>query len=556
MKRRILFLLLFIFLIAGCSAQPKLTETQKLESLARIWGFLKYYHPKVASGKINWDKELIQYLPKIKEAQSKEEFSKVVLKWIAKLGKVKKVNVEEKENTFDNNFNLNWTNDNSVFTENLITKLDFIEKNRHQGSNHYATPNPIGSVDFTHEELYSDLYLKLPDEGYRLLCLFRYWNIIEYFFPYKYQTDQDWDNVLTEMIPKFRDAKALSEYQLAVVELVAKINDSHAQVPPYLAPEVFGYYWIPAKFKLIKDQAVITGFYNDSLANINDIKVGDVIHKVNGEDISQIIRRKSKYISASNQATKLRDFSNAIFNGLTEQVTITYGRNGLVQEKQVKRYILSDLGNTEEIEPKWKTLNSNIGYVNMSLIEIPDIASMMESLMACKAIIFDVRNYPRGTMNEICKYLYPEPRPFVKFTLPDLSYPGKYYWFNGEALGNKNNQSYKGKVILLVNEHTQSHAEFTVMALQAADNTTVIGSQTAGADGNVMGINLVGSIQTGISGIGIFYLDGRGTQRIGIVPDIEVHQTIDGIRSGIDEILEKALSNLEEEKMLTTPKKH
>jgi carboxyl-terminal processing protease len=45
--------------------------------------------------------------------------------------------------------------------------------------------------------------------------------------------------------------------------------------------------------------------------------------------------------------------------------------------------------------------------------------------------------------------------------------------------------SYHGKVIILVNELTQSHAEFTVMALQAAPHSIVIGSQTAGADGNV-----------------------------------------------------------------------
>ncbi|MFT5243000.1 MAG: C-terminal processing protease CtpA/Prc [Psychroserpens sp.] len=44
-----------------------------------------------------------------------------------------------------------------------------------------------------------------------------------------------------------------------------------------------------------------------------------------------------------------------------------------------------------------------------------------------------------------------------------------------------------------------------------------------------------------ISGIEIQYPDGRETQRIGIVPDVEVKPTIKGISAGLDEPLAKAL---------------
>jgi C-terminal processing protease CtpA/Prc len=50
-----------------------------------------------------------------------------------------------------------------------------------------------------------------------------------------------------------------------------------------------------------------------------------------------------------------------------------------------------------------------------------------------------------------------------------------------------------------------------------------------------------------ISGIGVYYLDGRETQRIGIVPDIEVKPTIKGIREGRDELLEKAIEIIRQE---------
>ena len=39
----------------------------------------------------------------------------------------------------------------------------------------------------------------------------------------------------------------------------------------------------------------------------------------------------------------------------------------------------------------------------------------------------------------------------------------------------------------------------------------------------------------------MFYPDGKTTQRVGIVPDLEVKPTIAGIRAGRDEVLEAAV---------------
>ena len=49
-----------------------------------------------------------------------------------------------------------------------------------------------------------------------------------------------------------------------------------------------------------------------------------------------------------------------------------------------------------------------------------------------------------------------------------------------------------------------------------------------------------------ISGIGVYYPDGTETQRVGIVPDIEVKSTIEGIKKGKDELLEKAIEIINE----------
>ncbi len=194
---------------------------------------------------------------------------------------------------------------------------------------------------------------------------------------------------------------------------------------------------------------------------------------------------------------------------------------------------------------KWKILPGNIGYVHMGVLQQEDVDAAMAELMDTKAIIFDVRNYPNGTMYQISNYLTPHPVEFVKFTAPNLDYPGDFITTEIFDTGAENPDSYRGKVILLFDERTQSHAEFTCMALETAPNVTKIGSQTAGADGNVSWIYFPGVIYTYFTGLGVYYPDGTPTQRIGIVPDIEVHPTVQGIQNGRDEVLEFAVQFIE-----------
>jgi C-terminal processing protease CtpA/Prc len=92
-----------------------------------------------------------------------------------------------------------------------------------------------------------------------------------------------------------------------------------------------------------------------------------------------------------------------------------------------------------------------------------------------------------------------------------------------------------------MDEGTQSRAESFVMALQTIDGAITVGRQTSGADGNIADFTFFDDKTTWITGLGVYYPDGRETQRIGIVPDINVPLTVEDIRIGRDAILEKAV---------------
>ena len=523
------------------TSEKDLSETEKLAATAKIWGFLKYYHPAVTRGQYNWDEQLFEVLEKVETVKTSRELSVIFSNWIDSLGEVEEctecLSVQQKE-VFLKNFDLSWI-DSELFSKKLRKQLRHIEKNRSIKEQYYVTAAPAGNVVIQNESEYpgSDW----EDKKIRLLSLFRYWNQVEYFFPYKYQMDHNWDESLKKLLPLFINADSERQYHLAMLQLTASLNDSHAYLVTDHTNRNYGYYWAPVKLKMIGGKAVVTGTYDKDLAAKDDWKLGDVLISVEGVPVSEILAEDKKYMSGSNEPAMLRNIEINLLNGHTGNVKIEFLRDGKLQKKEVSRFFKRDFDRNNTIKPKWKILDDKIGYVDMGLVENEDVQEMMKDLKKTKAIIFDIRNYPNGTLGAIAYEINSSSKPFAKFTLPDLSYPGKFTWTETYKIGGENPDAYKGKVILLVNEVTQSHAEFTAMALQTAPDATIIGSQTSGADGNVSDISILGQFKTYMSGVGVFYPDGRETQRVGIRPDIVVEPTIKGIKEGRDEVLEKAV---------------
>ena len=77
--------ILFIALIGvfSCTTAP-IEEIAKTESFSKFWGFLKYYHPTVATGEIDWDNEFLSRIDEFSKLQTKEEINKYYLNFIHK----------------------------------------------------------------------------------------------------------------------------------------------------------------------------------------------------------------------------------------------------------------------------------------------------------------------------------------------------------------------------------------------------------------------------------------------------------------------------------------
>lgn len=192
----------------------------------------------------------------------------------------------------------------------------------------------------------------------------------------------------------------------------------------------------------------------------------------------------------------------------------------------------------------FRLLSKDVAYLKLSSVKLDQAAKYIESAAGTKGLIVDIRNYPSEFVVFALGSLFVDKQTdFVRFTEADLSNPGAFHF--GPLLSLPAQQPhYAGKIVVLVDEVSQSQAEYTTMAFRSSPRTIVIGSTTAGADGNVSAIPLPGGFRSMISGIGVFYPDKKPTQRIGIIPDREVKPTIAGITAGRDEVLEAAVREI------------
>ncbi len=531
---------------------------ENLYQLGKLWGYLKYYHPDVAKGDYNWDYELFRILPAILNAKTSQARDELFCLWLDSLGEYEPGLGIKSKAALDGKLrpNLAWIS-GSTFSEELTERLRKIETAARRNDNFYVTlTQGVGNPSFNQEKTY--LPVSCPDTGYRLLALFRYWNIIEYFFPYKYLIDEDWNDVLREFIPCFIEAGNKQEYNLTVLELVARIHDGHASM--YSKYETFDYFWgknsAPAIIQFIDDLPMVVGHCDPALGVESNLEIGDIIVSIDDVPVEEIVAEKIKYISASNYPGKLYALAPKLLRTNASYLNIEFERDKeiLVIKEICASYLVPNVerhyrGTLNE-ENFFRMIDSDIACIYPAATRHTNQDDNITMISETKGLIIDLRCHPSETLVWLLEYCLPRSMPFAKFTNGSIIYPGLFMETDRVYIGprGRNYDCYKGQVVILVNERTMSSAEFHAMMLKTVPQALIVGGTTAGADGNISSMNLPGGITTYMSGIGVYYPDGGQTQRIGIVPDIRVEPSIEGIKEGRDEVLEKALELIRNEK--------
>jgi C-terminal processing protease CtpA/Prc len=427
------------------------------------------------------------------------------------------------------------------------------EKRVAQRSNRVSSPATVQTPQ--KDNPYAEM--TFPNAEYRLLALFRYWNVVNYFFPYKHLIGGTWESVLTRYIPKFEANKDALDYQLTVRELVTEMHDLHGGVRnANAASEKFGTYVPPVLMSYIENKSVVRKVLNDKLP----IRVGDVVLAIDGEPVEKKHEFLARYTAASTPQWLMRSVNARLLLGPKDSVAKlrVQGIGGEVRDVELSR--------SESItDPKWaalmerstpvmQVLPSGYGYVDLDRLQAGEVDKMFDTIKATPAVIFDMRGYPNGTAWSIAPRLTAKgnvvaalfSRPILEATNlsnEELAETPSYSF--SQRIPEPQGAVYKGKVVVLINEDAISQAEHTCLFLEAATDVTFIGMPTAGANGDVTFMVLPGNLSISFSGHDVRHADGRQLQRVGIQPTIKVAPTIRGVIDGRDEILDAAVKFLQ-----------
>ncbi len=408
----------------------------------------------------------------------------------------------------------------------------------------------VGQTDKAYAEM------NFPTVEYRLLALFRFWNVINNFYPYKNLIGDSWESVLQRYIPKFEANKDQADYQLTVRELVAEMRDSHGGARnTNAAGEKFGTFHPAVLVKYVEEKSVVTKVFDDKLP----IKVGDVILTVDGEPIENRREYLSRYIASSTPQWLMRLVHFRLLTGPKDSVAKlrVRGADNQVREVDLPRSLpLTDPKLPAALQrstPVVQVLPSGYGYVDLARLQGSEVDKMFDTIKSTPAVIFDMRGYPNGTAWSIAPRLTEKKnvvaalfsRPLLEArSLSDSEYAETPSYSFAQKLPDRKGDVYKGKVVMLINEDAISQAEHTCMFFEAATDVTFIGTPTAGANGDVTFMVLPGNLQVSFTGHNVRHADGRQLQRVGIQPTVRVAPTIRGMIDGRDEILEAAVKYL------------
>ena len=122
----VVFLGFAVFVTAGHTKEVAATsKSEKLATLGKVWGFLKYYHPGLANGEIDWDAALVKSIEAVNKSTDFDSFNAEIVRLIQNAGSLPDPKPWLEETTPEQriNFNLDWLADSRLFTDDVVARL-------------------------------------------------------------------------------------------------------------------------------------------------------------------------------------------------------------------------------------------------------------------------------------------------------------------------------------------------------------------------------------------------------------------------------------------------
>lgn len=362
------------------------------------------------------------------------------------------------------------------------------------------------------------------------------YNVFQHFYPYFNEVDVEWDKELATALKRSFNDQTEYDHLVTLQKFTAPLKDGHIYVH---GPKTGEY--VPAiNWEWIAGKLVITKVKDETLG----IQIGDVVTKVNNQSSENYFKEINSRISAgTNGWLNYRAQNISLLGDIDEEMVLEINSNNIVLNRD-KKYNYSDLEIAIQ-ENNYKLLDDNIYYLNLNKIEMDTITVLLPQLQQAKGIICDLRGYPNGNHGFISHLLKEKDTSKAWMRVPKIIYPDQEKNTGFEKLGwyLEPKKPYLGdkKVVFIIDGRAISYAESYMSFIEGYQLATIVGQPTAGTNGNINPFTLSGNYSISWTGMKVVKHDGSQLHAIGILPDFYVNKSIDGVKSGKDEFLEKAV---------------
>lgn len=578
------------------AAEPSPVDERAVENLAvfaRVYGYVRFFHPSDAAAAADWDKVAIAGVAAVRDAEDIGKLRDALLDVFGPLAPTMELSSTPRAPdatapggrlTFWQHRGVNFSSRPGIYCQQRV----ITGETSGERAPLFTPANPPPAVQTT---LAAGLALYLPlalpvdaqnktadgdpaklaalqarlagldgkalsaaDWRVRAAGVAIVWGTFQHFHPYLDGIGAHWDDELRPALRRaLRDPDG-SDYRDTIAELVAKSRDGHGWV--YGPPVPIGE--LPLHVALVEGRVVVTGFAAGA-----PLRKGDIVERLDGALALDVLHDRERHTPGSPHLSEFRAL-NEFGEGAPDTIArLDLQRDGATEKIEVsrirtpgRRYFFHPIGEFDF--PSFAEVRPGVYYVNLPTLELPEFEAKLPLLADARGVIFDNRYDGRKQLtsqvkqihqaNDVIPHLIDQRIQASPMLTPQVSRPDRVGWTYKEDTWpvSPKMPRLKGRIVFINDPAVVSYGETCMAMIADFHLATLIGAPTAGTNGNVNFIALPGEFHVMWTGMDVRKHDRSPFYTTGFAPDFPVARTLRAVAEGRDEYLEKAIEVIEQ----------
>lgn len=402
--------------------------------------------------------------------------------------------------------------------------------------------NETGQTSVNNDAFY-DLQQQLEAVDYsidndfvRLSSIITSWNVYQHFYPYFHVLEVDWEEELVPALHKAYEAETKDDYLDALMSMLEKTEDGHTSYTDPRLNAISSDLLLPFSVDYVENSLMITASDPNS-----PFRPGDTLVSIDDLDPNDWLEERKQFIPGSEQWKTYYSLrylltlpaESIVIERESENITVDSFERLLRPIDEFYRP-----GNIEEVA-------DDIFYFNLNTTIKEDLIAFFDTNTTAEGLIFDLRGYPADMyIDEILGRLTEETVTGPIARIYNTIYPNRIDQTYSDVTVpiEPIDSMFNGEIVFLSYEGSISHPEFILTYVKNNNLGTIIGTPTAGSNGNISLYTIPPAIDDAtLTMLEVLNKDELQTHVVGIEPDIYIERTLEGVINEEDEFINAAV---------------